>query len=162
MCFGMMRTPIVFEAWQRAGLLLHQILVWVKSRHVLSRSDYMWTFEPLAYGWVKGKRPEPARRPPANATATWEIASTIEDGASGIHPTQKPVELNRRPILYHTSPGDLIYEPFSGSGTALIAAEMTGRRCYALELSPAFCDVAVRRWENFTGKTAVLAQGQER
>ncbi len=162
MCFGMMRAPIVFEAWQRAGLLLHQILIWVKSRHVLSRCDYMWTFEPVAYGWVQGKRPEPERRPPANAIATWEIASAIEDGASGIHPTQKPVELYRRPILYHTKPGDLIYEPFCGSGTALIAAQMTGRRCYAIELSPAFCDVAVRRWERFTGRSAVLNPGQRR
>ena len=76
--------------------------------------------------------------------------------AAGIHPTQKPVELYRRPIGYHTKPGELIYEPFSGSGTAIIAAEMTGRRCYALELSPAFVDVAIERWQRFTGQTALL------
>ena len=68
----------------------------------------------------------------------------------------KPVELIRRPIDWHTKPGELIYEPFSGSGTAIIAAEMTGRRCYALELSPAFVDVAVNRWQRFTGQEAVL------
>ena len=72
----------------------------------------------------------------------------------------KPVELIRRPILYHTKPGDLIYEPFCGSGTALIAAQATGRACYAIEQSPAFCDVAVARWERYTGKTAQLADGQ--
>ena len=73
----------------------------------------------------------------------------------------KPVELIRRPILYHMHPGELIYEPFSGSGTALIAAEMTGRRCYALELSPAFVDVAILRWQRFAGQEAILA-GEER
>ena len=156
MFFGMMRAPIVFEAWQRARLLLHQVLVWYKSRVVLSRCDYCWTFEPFAYGWVKGKRPEAARRPPANATTVWEIPSTIEDGAHGIHATMKSVQLIRRPITYHTVPGDLIFEPFSGSGTAIIAAETTQRRCYALELAPQFIDVAVNRWQNYTGRQATL------
>ena len=154
MFFGMMRAPIVFEAWERAGLLLHQVLIWYKSRVVLSRCDYCWTFEPFAYGWVKGKRPKAARRPPANATTVWEIPSAIEDGASGIHPTQKVCELIRRPIEWHTRPGEIIYEPFCGSGTAIIAAEMSGRRCYAMELSPAFVDAAVARWERFTGRQA--------
>ena len=68
----------------------------------------------------------------------------------------KPVELIRRPISYHTKPGGLIYEPFAGSGTALIAAEQTGRACYAMEQSPQYVDVAVARWEAFTGKQAEL------
>jgi len=93
--------------------------------------------------------------PPAASKAVWEIASSIEDGAGGIHPTQKPIELVRRPISYHTKPGGLIYEPFAGSGTALIAAEELGRSCYAMELSPAFVDVAVERWQRFTGREAV-------
>ena len=68
----------------------------------------------------------------------------------------KPVEVMRRPIEYHTKPGEVIYEPFCGSGTALIAAEMSGRSCYAIEQSRrSFVDVAVARWERFTGKTAV-------
>ncbi len=69
----------------------------------------------------------------------------------------KPVELIRRPITYHTKPGGLIYEPFSGSGTAIIAAEATARVCYAMEQSPAFVDAAVARWEAFTGEDAHLA-----
>ena len=73
-----------------------------------------------------------------------------------MHPTIKPVEHVRRPILWHTRPGELLYEPFSGSGTCIIAAEQTGRRCYALELAPAFVDVAVERWQRFTGKQATL------
>ena len=112
------------------------------------------------YGWREGHMP--AAKPPADAKAVWEIGSAIEDGAGSIHPTMKPVELIRRPIGYHTAPGDLIYEPFSGSGTALIAAEMTRRRCYAMELSPAFVDVAVARWQRFSGQTAVCEHGQKR
>ncbi len=73
----------------------------------------------------------------------------------------KPVETVRRPIEYHTKPGGLIYEPFCGSGTALIAAEETGRVCYAIEHSPAFVDVAVARWERFTGKQAHRAPASD-
>jgi DNA modification methylase len=68
----------------------------------------------------------------------------------------KPVETLRRPIRYHTKLGGLLYEPFGGSDTALIAAEELGRSCYAIELSPVFCDVAVERWQRFTGKEARL------
>ncbi len=152
--FAMMRAPLIFEAWERSGLLLHQVLIWHKSRIVLSRSDYCWDYEPLAYGWVKGRRPRSERRPPANASAVWEVSSAILDGRPE-HPTCKPVELIRRPIDYHSRAGELIYEPFCGSGTALIAAEMSGRACRAIEISPAYCDVAVRRWEAFTGKHVV-------
>ncbi len=73
-----------------------------------------------------------------------------------MHGTQKPVECMRRPILNNSAPGDAIYEPFSGSGTTLIAAEMTGRRCLAMEIDPAYCDVAVERWQTLTGKQALL------
>jgi DNA modification methylase len=159
--FGAMKTDIVFEAWRANGFLPHQIIIWHKSRSVLTRCDFMWNYEPCMYGWIEGKRPEAELRPPANATAVWEVTSKIEDNPGSIHPTMKPVELIRRPILYHTHPGELIYEPFSGSGTALIAAEMTGRRCYALELSPAFVDVAILRWQRFAGQEAILA-GEER
>jgi len=152
-CFAVMRSEIVWAAWRATGLLPHQVLIWRKSRSVLTHSWYLWDYEPLLIGWREGHKP--VLRPPASGTAVWEIASAIEDGASGIHPTQKPVELIRRPILYHSKPHELIYEPFSGSGTALIAAEMTGRRCCALELSPSFVDVAVARWERFAGAAAV-------
>ena len=154
---GIMRTDIVMEAWREAGLRAHQILIWKKNRPVLTHAHYMWDFEPFMYGWPAGKMPR--SKPPADARAVWEVAQRegMEEGASHDHPTMKPVELQRRCIEYHTAPGELIYEPFSGSGTAIIAAEMTGRRCYALELSPAFVDVAVLRWQRFTGKTASLA-----
>ena len=72
------------------------------------------------------------------------------------HPTAKPVDLWRAPIENHTKSGEIMYEPFSGSGSQIIAAEQTGRRCYAMEISPQYVDVAVRRWQQFTGKVATL------
>ena len=72
------------------------------------------------------------------------------------HGTQKPVECMRRPIENNSRAGDAVYEPFSGSGTTVIAAEMTGRRCHAIEIAPAYVDVAVRRWQEFTGRPATL------
>ncbi len=128
--FGMMRYGIVEQAWRATGLLPHQVVIWHKSRPVLARCDFMWDYEPCMYGWVQGQRPETSRRPPSNATAVWDIAQRKEAEGEGRveHPTQKPVETVRRPIDWHTAPGDLIYEPFCGSGTAIIAAEITGRR----------------------------------
>ena len=104
------RVEVVMAAWREVGLLAHQVLIWKKSRAVLTYSDYLWDYEPMIYGWTQGRRPK--MRPPAEAKAVWEIASSIEDGAGGIHPTQKPIELVRRPISCHTKPGGLIYEPF--------------------------------------------------
>lgn len=149
-CFGAMRCEVLFSAWREAGLLPHQMLVWHKTRAVLTHCDFLWDYEPMMYGWVQGSRPPSPRRPPANTQAVWEIASGGDD-TSGVHPTQKPVELIRRCITYHTKPGELIYEPFSGSGTAIIAAEQTGRSCYAMELSPAFVGVACERYRIFAG-----------
>jgi DNA modification methylase len=151
--FAITRIECVLDAWRRAGLLPHQTLIWKKTRAVLTYSDYLWDYEPFLYGWVQGRRPE--LRPPADARTVWEIASRIDDTPGSVHPTMKPVETIRRPITYHTTPGELLYEPFCGSGTALIAAEQLGRVCYALEKSPLFCDVAVARWQAFSGSQAV-------
>jgi DNA modification methylase len=149
---AIMRTDLVFAAWREVGLLPHQVLIWAKSRAVLTYCDYLYDYEPCLYGWVKGHQPR--RRPPNDARALWQIDSRIADGETR-HPTIKPIECFRRPIAYHTVPGELIYEPFAGSGTALIAAQELGRTCYALELEPVFCDVIVSRWERFTGGQAV-------
>ncbi len=153
---AMTKVEDVLGAWRAVGLLPHQTIIWHKTRAVLGRSDFMYDFEPCQYGWRAGHRPEPARRPPANATAVWEVPSTVEDGASGVHPTQKSVELLRRPIHWHTKPGDVVFDATLGSGTTVIAAEMTGRRCFGAELAPAFCDVIVSRWQRLTGKEATL------
>jgi DNA modification methylase len=82
-----------------------------------------------------------------------------QDIVSG-HGTQKPIECMKRPIVNNSQPGDAVYDPFCGSGTTIIAAEMTGRRALAIEIEPRYVDVAVRRWEGFTQKRAVLAAGE--
>jgi DNA modification methylase len=144
------RQALVEEAWRANGLLVHQQLIWVKSRAVLTHSHYLWQHEPCFYGWVQGK--QPSRKPPSHATTVWSIDQQGE--SQGLHPTQKPVALIRRMVEYHTAPGEAVYEPFAGSGTALVACEQRGWSCFALEVSPAFCDVVVQRWEELTGQTA--------
>jgi DNA modification methylase len=141
------RSVLVEQAWLANKLLVHQQIIWKKSRPVLGRQHFMWQHEPCMYGWVQGRIP--ALRPPNNATTIWDVNQRGE--SDGIHPTQKPVELFRRPMEWHTRPGGVIFEPFSGSGTSIIAAERTGRRCFALEISPAFVDVACRRYQEHTG-----------
>lgn len=145
-----LRRTMVQSAWERAGIHIHQILIWFKSRPVLTRSHYMWQHEPCMYGWMKGKCPK--RKPDASSRSVWEISQKGE--CDGIHPTQKPVELFARPIGYHTVAGEICYDPFLGSGTTLIAAEKLGRKCYGIEIAPIYCDVIIARWQAFTGKKA--------
>ena len=144
------RQVLVEQAWIKAGLLMHQQVIWVKARGVPTYSLYLWKHEPCMVGWVEGFKPK--LKPPSDATSVWHIDQRFE--SFGIHPTQKPVELFMRPIEYHTEPGEIVYEPFSGSGTQIIAAERTGRVCYAVEQEPSYVDVAVKRWEAFTGGAA--------
>ncbi len=147
------RQALVEEAWTRNGLFVHQQIIWVKARPILTRSHFMWQHEPAFYGWLQGS--PPAKRPPLGGenTTVWHIDQVGE--SDGIHPTQKPLEIFGRPIAYHTEPGDLIYEPFSGSGSQLIAAAQAGRRCYGMELSPAFCDVIRRRWTGYARSAGI-------
>lgn len=149
------RQALVEAAWSECGLLVHQQLIWVKARAVLTHSHFMWQHEPCFYGWREGS--PPTKRPPANASTVWQVDQIGE--SDGIHPTQKPVELFARPIAYHTKPADIVFDPFIGSGTSLIAAEQAHRLCYGAEISPAFAQVAIERWQRFTGGKAVRANG---
>jgi DNA modification methylase len=139
------RSDLVVRAWEQNGLLTHQSIVWVKGRPVLTRSHFMWQYEPCWYGWKQGS--PPPRRPPTNQSNVWPISQKGQQ--DGIHPTQKPVEIFEWPISWHTAPGDFVYEPFCGSGSQLIAAAKLGRRCLAIEIEPAFCDVIRRRWTKY-------------
>lgn len=154
-----LRSSLVEAAWDQAGILRHQEVIWVKSRSVLTRSHFLWQHEPCAYGWKRGKQPAAARRPPSDTRSVWDVDQKGE--SDGLHPTQKPVELFRRPILWHTLPGEAVYEPFAGSGTQVIAAEMLARRCFAMELAPGFVDVVCRRFQDFTGIKPVLERTGE-
>jgi DNA modification methylase len=149
------RQALVEQAWQQCGLLVHQTIIWVKTHGVLTRSHYMWSHEPAFYGWVEGRPPR--LKPPPNSRTVWEITQSGEP--KDLHPTIKPLEIFLRPIEFHTRPGDVVYEPFSGSGTQLIAAEKTGRICYGIDQEPRYCDVAVARFESFSGQKAVREPG---
>jgi DNA modification methylase len=145
------RQRLVEDAWDQCGLLFHQTIIWVKSRAVLTRSHFMWQHEPCFYGWVQGS--PPLRRPPPDSKTIWEIDQ--KGSSDGIHPTQKPLEICLRPIRWHLLPGELCYEPFGGSGTCLIAAAMEGRRCFAMEKSPGFCDVIRKRWGGYARSAGI-------
>lgn len=126
-------------------------LVWNKTSLIISRWDYKPQHEPCMYGW-KGKNRSWIG--PNNEPTVWDIPR--QQGTSGgkrEHPTQKPVECMVRAIRNHSGS---VYDPFLGSGTTLIAAEQLGRKCYGMEISPAYCDVIVKRWETLTGKKATL------
>ena len=150
------RQALVERAWEGVGLLAHQQIIWVKARPVLTRSHYMWQHEPCFYGWRKGHMPPKGRRPPTNGSTVWQVDQIGQQ--EGIHPTQKPTELFARPIEFHTRPGDVVLEPFCGSGTQLVAAERLGRRCFAVEIAPGFVDAALLRWKKATGRDAVLEE----
>ena len=119
----------------------------------MGRGHYHWQHEPCWYAVRQGGTGHWAGD--RKQTTLWSISSRAQD-AETTHGTQKPVECMRRPIENNSSPGQAVYEPFSGSGTTIIAAETSGRACHAVELSPAYVDVAVLRWQAFTGQQAVL------
>ena len=125
---------------------------WAKDRLVLGRGHYHWQHKPCWYA-VRGTGHWTGNR---KQTTLWQIVTKGQD-AETVHGTQKPVECRHRPIENNSSPGQAVYEPFSGSGTTIVAAELAGRRCFALELDPAYVDVAVLRWQALTGRVAVLA-----
>ncbi|MGE0425424.1 MAG: site-specific DNA-methyltransferase [Reyranellaceae bacterium] len=150
---GALHAATVAQSLEAAGFSVRSQIIWAKDRLVLSRGDYHWQHEPCWYAVKQsGKGHWAGDR---KQTTLWQIASRDQDAAT-VHGTQKPVECMRRPILNNSSPGQAVYEPFSGSGTTIIAAETTGRVCLAIELDPAYVDVAVLRWQAFTGKQAVL------
>lgn len=131
---------LVEDAWEQHKLLLHQQIIWVKSRKVLTRSDYMWQSELCCYGWIKGNRPE--RKPPPDQSNVWQIASINE---TNLHPTEKPPELFRRPMIYHLRASDISYDPFIGSGASIVAAEQLNRVCYGMEIHPPYVAVTLER-----------------
>lgn len=155
-----LQYPVIDKVLAEFQILRHQQIIWVKPNSTLTFSFYPWSHEPCVFGWRKGNKP-PQLLGHAVSTvweADWEGNQRV---VGNEHPTQKPLRLFEIPMEQHTRPGDIVLEPFSGSGSQLIAAERLRRRCRAMELSPAFVDVAVRRWQEATGLDAVLS-GTER
>lgn len=142
-CWHASRNQAMLEAvWQKHGAFVHQQIIWMKDRPILTRSWYMWQHEPCFFGWIKGQKP---RRLADNfPPSVWQVA-TLPPGTSTYHPTSKPVELFTTPIQQHTQAGDICYEPFSGSGTQFVAAEQLGRLVYGMELQPVYVAVILER-----------------
>ena len=145
---------------QDVGFEIRAQIIWVKPRFVLSRGSYHWAHEPCYYCVRKGARSR--WRGDRTQSTVWTVATlnpfggkNQEETATG-HGAQKPLEICRRPMLNHTERGDTIYDPFLGSGTSLIAAELTGRVCCGLEIDPKYVDLIVRRWQLLTGRPATL------
>jgi DNA modification methylase len=171
------QAELVQASLKRAGFAIRAQIVWVKTRPVFSRGDYHHQHEPAFYAakdgeddsWQFVSEHEVAEYAVAKGkvgkwsgsrkqSTVWFIEHVKSETG---HSTQKPVEAMKRPIENNSKPGDAVYEPFSGSGTTIIAAAITGRYCCAIELSPAYVDVAVKRWQAFVGQDATL-QGDGR
>lgn len=131
-----------------ADILISRQIIWVKPSMVFGRGDYHWRHELCFYGWRRGHKPPFYGS--RNQTTVWEAGRENDK----IHPTQKPVLLFETPILNHAKNGEVVYEPFAGSGAQFIAAEKHGRVCYGMELNPNYCDAVVARWEALTKKKA--------
>ena len=149
---GALHAATVADSLAACGCGIRAQIIWAKERLMLGRGHYHWQHEPCWYAVRGGQGHWAGDR---KQTTLWQIASGGQD-AETTHGTQKPVTCMRRSIENNSSPGQAVYEPFSGSGTTIIAAEMAGRACHAVELSPAYADVAVLRWQAFTGRQAVL------
>lgn len=172
------------QAFEEAGFKLAQVVIWVKQSGVLSRQDYNWQHEPILYGWKEGARhyfsgdftqttvidddvsidrlkADEAKR--YLKLALEQLKTTViridRPSRSELHPTMKPVALVQRQIEASSREVDLVFDPFAGSGTTLIAAEKTNRRARLLELDPKYADVIIERWQAFTGKTAQHISG---
>ncbi len=134
-----------------AGWTVRQCLIWKKSVMVMGRQDYHWKHEPCLYGWKDG-----AGHLWAADRKQTTVLEFDKPARNGEHPTMKPVELFAYQMLNNTKGGDIVLDSFGGSGTTMIAAEKHGRYARLMELDPKYCDVIVKRWEDFTGKKAVL------
>ena len=136
---------------KKHGLYFSQCIVWNKLHPVLTRKDFLGAYELCFYCWKEGAAHQFFG--PPNIPDLWEIKKIPPQ--SMIHLTEKPVELAVRAIQYSSRPGENVLEIFGGSGSTLIACEQTGRNCFAMEIDQLYCDVIVKRWEEFTGKKAV-------
>ena len=141
-----------------ADVLLHRQIIWVKPVLLFGRGQYHWKHEPCFMGWVKGNQPPDYGLGSGERTQTtvWEIGGVSQADRKELnHSTPKPIGLFTIPIVKHLKKNEICYEPFSGSGPQIIAAEQEGRRCFAMEIEPRFVQVAIERWQKLTGKKAV-------
>jgi DNA modification methylase len=157
-CHPAGQLSLVFgDCFVAQGWRLHQSLIWVKDALVLGRSDYHYRHEPILFGYKPGESGRRGRGGNGwygdnSQSSVFEIP---RPRVNAEHPTSKPVALIEPMLRNSSRTGDVVADFFLGSGSVLIAAEKLGRRCFGIELDPRYVDVAVRRWEEFTGRTAV-------
>lgn len=137
------------RAFIDAGGHWSNFIIWAKNHFTLSRADYHRQYEPILYGWAKG-----SRRHWCGDRKQSDIWNIARSGSNKLHPTMKPIELVTRAISNSSNAGDIILDPFAGSGTTLIACEKLGRKARLIEIEPKYCDVIVKRWETYTGQKA--------
>lgn len=137
-----------YASMTRTGLKCRALIIWDKGNHTLSNSDYMSMYEPMFYGWVKDHNFYGGN----NGMDIWRIERTKKND---LHPTMKPLALVEKAIGDGSKTKDVVLDLFGGSGTTLIACEKTGRKARLMELDPKYCDVIVKRWQEFTGKDAI-------
>lgn len=166
-CFAT-KTEIPFRtAFRDAGFLFSQTIIWLKERLILAMvQDYHRVYEPIIFGWKDGSK-HYKDKTITTAKELWDLDKlkfeerldlwyiSRDKATDYIHPTQKPIRLAERALNKNTKLGDLLYEPFGGSLSTLMACEKAGRRCFAMELDPAYIDVGIQRWEQYTGMKAV-------
>lgn len=141
---------VLQAAFRAAGGKWSTFIIWAKNTFTLGRADYQRQYEPILYGW-----PEGAQRHWCGDRDQGDVWNIKKPQKNDLHPTMKPVELVERAIRNSSRPGNMVLDPFGGSGTTLIAAEKSGRIARLIELDPKYVDVIVRRWEEFTGQTAI-------
>jgi len=156
-----LRSSVVAESLLSCGFEIRSQIIWAKQHFTISRAHYHWQHEPCWYvvrgtaNWHGGH----------TQTTIWQIANMNPFGGQKddqfVFSVQKPVECMRRPILNHTNTGQAVYDPFMGSGTTIIASETTSRVCYGVELNPLYVDMAIRRWQTFSGKQALRASDNQ-
>ena len=149
-CMSSKELPTVCRILAEAGAHWSDTIIWAKDRFVVGRANYQRGYEPIWFGWRAGAKPywSGAR----DQSDVWQID---RPSSSPLHPTMKPLELMERALKNSSQEGDVVFDPFLGSGSTLIACDRTGRICAGLEIDPVFAEVTIRRWEQFTGGTAV-------
>jgi DNA modification methylase len=156
-CGGEGNIGLYFKLFERYLAQMPKLLIWVKNGFVLRQNGYHNQYELIFYGFKAGgggKEYWYSGRTEDEASDVWRVSR--DASTSYLHPTQKPIELPARAIRNSSKAGDTIYDPFGGSGSTLIACEQLNRTCYMMEIDPVYCDVIIKRWENFTGQKAEL------
>lgn len=138
------------SACKNTGWKIRQCLIWLKNSIVLGRQDYQWKHEPCLYGWKDGAAHYFIDD--RTQSTVWEFNKPLRNSE---HPTMKPVDLIAKAVNNSSRRGNIVLDLFGGSGSTLIACEQLERKCYTMELDPKYCDVIIKRWEQFTGEKAI-------